>query len=91
MIPAEAVEAASNLPGAAILAAESAVFDAMIEHGPDGRTDGHDKLARAALEAAAPYMTGRSEWHDAVSDAYVDGALSAEQAKSMWARNPYKQ
>ena len=55
-IPAEAVEAAAKIPGVAILAAEAAVFDAMIEHGPDGHTDGHDKIARAALEAAAPYM-----------------------------------
>jgi len=32
--------------------AREAVFDAMIEHGPDGHTDGHDKITDAALAAA---------------------------------------
>lgn len=41
-----------------------------------------------ALEAAAPHM--QSAWHDAVAEAYVEGALSAEQANVMWAKNPYR-
>lgn len=75
VIPAEAVEAAHRAWR------EQAALDGSI----------FEYNLRAALEAAAPYMTGRSAWHDAVSDAYVDGALSADQANVMWARNPYKQ
>lgn len=48
------------IPGAAILAAEAAAFDEMIEHGPDGRTDGHDKITRAILEAAAPHIRAQA-------------------------------
>ena len=44
--------------------------------------------ARLALESAAPYIAGA--WHDAVSEAYVVGALSLEQASVMWAKNPYR-
>lgn len=36
--------------------AREAVFDAMIEHGPDGHTDGHDKITDAALTAADSVM-----------------------------------
>ncbi|WP_224089769.1 hypothetical protein [Arthrobacter sp. StoSoilB13] len=36
--------------------AREAVFDAMIEHGPDGHTDGHDKITDAALAAADSVM-----------------------------------
>lgn len=53
-------EAPGTIPSAAILAAESAVFDAMIEHGPDGHTDGHDKIARGALEAAASIIRAQA-------------------------------
>lgn len=52
MIPVEAVEAA-----------EQAVIDAMCEYGPDGHIDGYQEIARAALEAAAPYiLKGDVEW-----------------------------
>jgi hypothetical protein len=44
------------IPAEAVKAAEDAVIEAMIEHGPDGHIDGYDKIARTALEAAAPYM-----------------------------------
>ena len=36
--------------------AREAVFDAMIEHGPDGHTDGHDKITAACLAAADAVM-----------------------------------
>lgn len=51
------------------------------------------EAAREMLEAAAPHMLGmgpRMAWHDAVAEAYVEGALSADQADIMWAKNPYR-
>lgn len=47
----------------------------------------HDAIT-AILHAAAPHFA--SAWHDAVSAAYVDGALSAAAADVMWAKNPYR-
>ena len=47
---------------------------------------------RTILEGAASHMLGESAsaWHDAVSEAYVDGALSADQAAVMYNTNPYR-
>ena len=55
-----------EIPGEAIIAAEAAVFDAMIEHGPDGHTDGHDKITRAALGVAAPILMAKA-WDEAAA------------------------
>jgi len=46
--------------------------------------------ARAAVTEEAIEAAAKAAWHDAVAEAYVDGALSAEQANVMWAKNPYK-
>jgi hypothetical protein len=46
------------------------------------------EVARKVLEAAAPHIA--AAWHDAVSEAYVEGALSADQASIMWNKNPYR-
>lgn len=53
MIPAEAIEAA-----------QEAVKDAMIEHGPDGHIDGFEEITRSALEAAEPHMLVHVHHHD---------------------------
>ncbi|MFI2563059.1 hypothetical protein [Paenarthrobacter sp. NPDC018779] len=45
---------------ARVKVAREAVFDAMIEHGPDGHTDGHDKITAAALDAADSVMFSES-------------------------------
>jgi hypothetical protein len=47
-----------------------------------------DEWTRRIIDAAAPYMA--SAWHDAVSKAYVEGSLSADQANIMWHKNPYR-
>jgi hypothetical protein len=78
VIPAEAVEAATK----ALIKAWG--YETEWDEGTAAD-------ARIALEAAAPHMGARSDWHDAVAGAYVEGALSAEQANVMWAKNPYKQ
>jgi dihydropteroate synthase len=66
----------SQIPGEAIIAAEAAVFDAMIEYGPDGHTDGHDKIARAALEAAAPILL--SHERQLTADAHRDAIVNRD-------------
>lgn len=45
----------------------------------------------AALAAAGygPVKEARMAWHDAVSGAYVDGALSGEAADLLWNANPF--
>lgn len=50
--------------------------------------DNAEKQMRAILEAAAPYIA--AAWHDAASEAYVEGSLSADQANIMWNKNPYR-
>ena len=42
------------IPSKAMEAAEQAVIDAMIKHGPDGHIDGFHEITLAALEAASP-------------------------------------
>lgn len=42
------------IPSNAMEAAEQAVIDAMIKHGPDGHIDGFHEITLAALEAATP-------------------------------------
>lgn len=37
-------------------AAQDAVIEAMIEHGPDGHIDGYQQITDAALKAAAPFF-----------------------------------
>lgn len=58
----------------------------------DGMSDDAQRILRLRgallLEAAAPHMA--SAWHDAVSEAYVEGALGAEQANVMYDKNPYR-
>lgn len=96
VIPAEAVEAAAKV----LFKAQT--FNDWESLDPKIRPIWLSK-ASAALEAAAPYMQRhfregldaldmgpRSVWHDAVSEAYVDGALSLEQASVMWNKNPYE-
>lgn len=81
MIPAQAVEAAAKQLCAA------ASLSAWEDHGPLTQ-ESYRTTARLALMAAAPHIAGA--WHDAVSEAYVDGALSLEQASVMWNKNPYR-
>jgi hypothetical protein len=54
--------------------------------------DHYRERARKALEAAAPHLVAeaRSAWHDAVSETYIEGAISAAAADLLWARNPYR-
>lgn len=44
------------IPSNAMEAAEQAVIDAMIKHGPDGHIDGFHEITLAALEAAVPII-----------------------------------
>jgi hypothetical protein len=76
----EAVEAAAM----AIFGVDRATWDLQM---PQTRAN-YLVDARAALEAAAPYIA--AAWHDAASEAYVEGSLSADQANIMWNKNPYR-
>jgi len=53
--------------------AREAVFDAMIEHGPDGHTDGHDKITDAALTAADAVLFSEAAIERAAKAAEVAG------------------
>lgn len=76
----------SEIPDVALLAAQAAVFDAMIEYGPDGRTDGHDKIARAALKAAAPILEANA-W----DEGWQKACSSQEPAMAGIFLNPYRE
>ena len=79
------------IPMDALEAAEEAVIDAMIKYGPDGHIDGYQEIARAALEAAAPYMLAQV-WQDAygqgVEDERTSAAVGADYGPNR--NNPYR-
>ena len=67
---------------ARVKVAREAVFDAMIEHGPDGHTDGHDKITDAALTAADQVMFSEAAIERAANvldDADVQGPLTVPE------------
>lgn len=86
MIPDEAVEAAA-------VGISSALFrnEDWASLGEESRNQ-FRRDARAALEAAAPHLmaAASSAWHDAVSEVYVEGAISGAAADVLYARNPYR-
>lgn len=65
----------ANIPAGAIHAAEEAVKDAMVEHGPDGHIDGYEEITLASLEAAAPHIRANAlrEAADSVTISYSWG------------------
>lgn len=55
---------------------------------PEWMKTQHREAVQTIFEAAAPALA--SAWYEAVSEAYVDGALGGDQADVMWKKNPYR-
>jgi hypothetical protein len=85
VIPDEAVEAGARVTW--IMGGGSS-YDWDQSLVPEWMKTNHLDAARTILEAAAPAFA--SVWHEAVSGAYVDGALGGDQADVMWKKNPYR-
>jgi hypothetical protein len=77
-----------SIPDEAFEAAAMAVMTEMLERpGSDGYVDGHREYARAALEAAAPYLMAEAAVEAAVSAVARNYGYAGTPANTiLWAR-----
>ena len=64
-------------------AAQDAVVEAMIEHGPDGHIDGYQQITDAALNAAAPHLRAQA-LREAATELLSDESAAPKSFKEMY-------